>query len=54
MLDFDKIVNSSLKTVMEGEETDELELMSFEWAVDDALLFEKWKEAGFPLNWKLQ
>lgn len=36
-----------------NEETDELELMSFEWDVDDSLLFEKWKEAGFPLNWKL-
>jgi hypothetical protein len=36
-----------------NEETDELELMSFEWDVDDALLFKKWKEAGFPLNWKL-
>ncbi|MFN2341563.1 MAG: hypothetical protein ABR547_09885 [Halanaerobium sp.] len=36
-----------------NKETDELELMSFEWDVDDSLLFEKWKEAGFPLNWKL-
>jgi len=34
-------------------ETNELELMSFEWDVNDFLLFKKWKEAGFPLNWNL-
>ena len=33
------------------EETGELEMISFEWDVNDVLLLKKWRKAGYPLNW---
>ena len=35
-----------------NQETGQLEMISFEWAVRDDLLFKKWEKAGFPLKWR--
>ncbi|MFW5786932.1 MAG: hypothetical protein ACOCV3_01565 [Halanaerobiales bacterium] len=32
-------------------ETGQLELISFEWAVNDNLLLTEWEKAGFPIKW---